>query len=474
MPRTDRRSFLARTAGMSLPLFVTPAVLARVARDRGDLVRWLIETPHAKVLGGCARKLKSGTTQEELFAATFLASVEEVQPRPVGFKFHAVMVGAPLNHLCSQVPRSRRVVPLLWYVDEFKRSQARDENEGDWQLGAPPTRGLPTAEEAPRRLREALDRWDGDEAEKAATVVATTMSRDDAFEILWDLGARCWANIGHKGIWTTMAYRTLGTIGWKHATPVLRCLTRALLDDRIPRDSAPWPGSCELAKKHSGRRGGKRDDGVALEVMQQLRVGTTQEAQQVISKMLARPVDVRSLWDGCSMAAAEIATHSPDIVPLHAVTAINGLRFIASKATSEQARLRTLIQAAVWIPKYRRRVGRAGTPLDKLEGAPTPPVPGTTIARALADVGDRRFAVQRALSIIGNGDGEQFVTDATRNLVDKGADVHEFKFGVAILEDAMRVSAALRPRILATGMIHMPDPNRPDGASMRRVREAMG
>ena len=66
--------------------------LVRLRPEIEPVVRWIEETPRERILEVAVEKLKGGLPYRELQAALFLAGIRNVQPRPVGFKFHAVMV----------------------------------------------------------------------------------------------------------------------------------------------------------------------------------------------------------------------------------------------------------------------------------------------------------------------------------------------------------------------------------------------
>src|SRR5436190_1993868 len=122
----NRRSFLQRSssaaawAGLSqlafldrLP-FVTaaeaklPKEMVRFHPDIEPLVRLLEETPRERVLEEVATRIRGGVTYPEILSALFLAGVRNIQPRPVGFKFHAVLV-VNSAHLASMAsPDSER------------------------------------------------------------------------------------------------------------------------------------------------------------------------------------------------------------------------------------------------------------------------------------------------------------------------------------------------------------------------------
>ena len=46
--------------------------------------------------------------------------------------------------------------------------------------------------------------------------------------MFWRYGARDFRDIGHKAIFVANSYRTLVTVGWRHAEPILRSLAYAL------------------------------------------------------------------------------------------------------------------------------------------------------------------------------------------------------------------------------------------------------
>src|SRR5882672_4843487 len=113
---------------------VAPGVV-RFNPDIEPLVRLLEDTPRDRLLEEVASRIRRGLTYREVLAALFLAGVRNIQPRPVGFKFHAVLVvnAAHLASLAS--PDTERWLPIFWALDNFKESQARNKREGDWHMG---------------------------------------------------------------------------------------------------------------------------------------------------------------------------------------------------------------------------------------------------------------------------------------------------------------------------------------------------
>ena len=66
--------------------------MARFHPEIEPLVRLIEEMPRNRVLEEVARRVKHGLNYRELLTALLLACVRNIQPRPVGYKFHAVLV----------------------------------------------------------------------------------------------------------------------------------------------------------------------------------------------------------------------------------------------------------------------------------------------------------------------------------------------------------------------------------------------
>src|SRR5438045_6734292 len=131
------------------------------------LVRFLEDTPRERLLEEVAARIKRGLSYRELLTALLLAGVRNIQPRPVGFKFHAVLVinSARLASLSS--PDSDRWLPILWALDYFKSAQAQDVKEGDWTMRAVDESKVPPAQKARQSFIEAVEQWDGTAADTA-------------------------------------------------------------------------------------------------------------------------------------------------------------------------------------------------------------------------------------------------------------------------------------------------------------------
>src|SRR2546423_4305563 len=60
----------------------------QLSPDVEPLVRMIEDTPQGKLLEAAAEQVRRGTSYQQLLAATMLAGVRSIRPRPVGFEFH--------------------------------------------------------------------------------------------------------------------------------------------------------------------------------------------------------------------------------------------------------------------------------------------------------------------------------------------------------------------------------------------------
>jgi hypothetical protein len=326
---------LAGTVGLAA---ITPASAAEMAigpdavRFRPEIepvVRWIEDTPRERILDVAVEQLKAGLSYRDLVAGVFLAGIRNVQPRPVGFKFHTVLVINSAHLLGQTASVSDRLLPMFWALDTFKNSQAQDVKEGDWTLSKVDESHLPSPGEARAAFSRAMENWDVDAADVAVAALCRSSGAAETMEPFWRYGVRDHRDIGHKAIFTAQAWRTLQTIGWQHAEPVLRSVAYALLDlqgDARKAASGPYETNLENAGKIRGDwMVGKPDASATLSLLQVLRQGTPEEASAEVVKLLNWGVAPQSLWDAVALSGNEMLIQSPGIVPIHAVTSANAL-----------------------------------------------------------------------------------------------------------------------------------------------------
>ena len=159
-----------------------------------------------------------------------------------------------------------------------------------------------------RRLQTAMDRWDVEGADAAVAGLCRSAGANELMEKLWEYGARDFRNIGHHIIYTGQAFRTLQTIGFEHAEPVMRSLVYGLLGGkRGDSTSAPYEMNRGQVKKiRAGWREGRQDDQATLAFLDMLRSASSEEASSEAVKLLNEGVSAESLWDALQLGSGEM------------------------------------------------------------------------------------------------------------------------------------------------------------------------
>ena len=450
------------------------------------LVRLLEDAPRERLLEEVGRRIQTGLSYREVLTALLLAGVRNVQPRPVGFKFHAVLVinAAHLASLAS--PDTDRWLPIFWALDYFKDSQARNVREGNWHLGPVKEADLPPAHLARAAFVKAMDDWDVTAADAAVVGLARSATPKEVFETFCRFGARDFREIGHKAIYVANSWRTLQHIGWQHAEPVLRSLAYALLDyngenpaRRDAPEDRPFKRNRELAAKL--RRdwiSGKPDSAATTELLQTLRAGSENDACDKVIELINRGISPAPIWDALFTGAGELLMRDPGIVSLHAVTSTNAFHFAFQTSTDDEARRLLLLQNAAFIPLFRGAPNRKpdATQIDLFQPLQMKSSGTDALAEIFATLSqDKLSAARKTLDYLrGNPEPKALLDTARRLIFLKGENPHDYKFSAAILEDYAHISPAWRERFLAASMFYLHGSADKESELVKRTRAALG
>jgi hypothetical protein len=450
------------------------------------LVRLIEETPRESLLIEVAKRIRSGVPYTEWLAATLLAGIRNVQPRPnVGFKFHCVMVMHAAHQATQAARDEHRWFPLFWAMDYFKSCQQQDRNEGDWTMTAVDPQSLP-ATQALSELRAALDQWDVEKGDRAAAAAACSASPAQLLELFARYGSRDFRNIGHKAIWVAGAFRTLEVIGWQHAEPVIRSLTFALLN----HSGEANPAQNDLAADRSGKVNwelardmpsasdpGKIDDGYAQDWLIAARKENPTNLARLTAEGMQKGIPAVTLYDGIFGAASELVMRQPAIVPLHAVTSSNALHYLQRTVSNDALRSWLILQNAAFIGHFREAAEQRG----KLSSANLLEMPESNQLALNVDsifelLGEDKNAGSAAiLRYIDQGNDLAALLRRARELVLlKGTDSHDYKFSSAIFEDYQYCSPQWQKKVLAAAAHLLPHAKQADNGLKSRIVEAFG
>jgi hypothetical protein len=476
-------SFLSRLPRISAAEAQLDPKIVRFHSDIEPLVRFLEDTPREKLLEEVGSRLRLGLTYRELLAALLLAGVRNIQPRPVGFKFHSVLVVNSAHLASLSSPDSDRWLPIFWALDYFKSAQAQDVKEGDWTMAPADESKLPPAHKARQAFAEAMDNWDEAAADAAVTALARTTGAQEMFEIFCRYGMRDFREIGHKAIYVANSWRTLQAIGWQHAEPVLRSLALGLLDrggDQNPAKAdlsadRPWRANrTAVAKIRSDWVEGKPSESATIEFLETLRHASPDEASGKVIELLNRGVAPQSITNALFATAGELLVRRPGLVSLHACTSTNALHFAFQNTANDETRRLLLLQNAAFLTLFRGGDSLKGVKLDELQPANSDKE-ANSLDEIFADVSrDRMSAARKILTYVKeNPEPTDFINSARRLIFLKGNNSHDYKFSSAVLEDFHHVSAAWRDRFLAASVFNLRGSGDKDNSLVNRTRAAL-
>jgi hypothetical protein len=456
----------------------------RYSDDIEPLVRLLEETPRERVLEEVAARVKKGLAYKQLLAAILLAGVRDIQPRPVGFKFHAVLVVNSANLASLASPDEHRWLPIFWAIDAFKSSQAQNVQQGNWTMQAVDEKAVVPGDKAAAAFAAAMDKWDESAADAAVVGLARSAKPEEIFEIFCRYGMRDFRDIGHKAIYVANSWRALRHIGWQHSEPVLRSLAYALLErGRDPNPAQndlaadrPWKQNQELAGKiRADWTAGKPDAARTTELLATLRSGSESEAPEKVVELLNAGVAPDSIWAALFDGAGELMMRDPNIRSLHAVTTTNAMHFAFGQTASDNTKRLLLLQNAAFIPLFRGGPKTKGMPIDQLEPLAPKQSGSEAVAEIIADIShDRQSAARKVLAYAKDNATPKELIDAARLMIFfKGQDAHDYKFSSAVMEDYAAMQSPWRERYLAASVFNLKGTDDKDNSLVKRTRAAL-
>ena len=464
--------------------------IVRLSPGIEPIVRLIETTPRGKCFEMIHQQLQRGLPYRQFLAALYLAGIRNVNPQPPGFKFHCVFAIHSAHQMSLDAPVKDRLLPLFWALDNFKVSQQKDIDEGDFTL-RPVSGRLPSPEQAWPEFHAAMADWDEPRADRAIVALVRSKGAHEIIEALWSYGARDFRNIGHKAIFVANSWRTLQTIGWQHAEPALRSLILGLLDfgkhERVNAyafDDQAYASNAELAEQFSEKLPGewtlaKQNISATKELLDLIRGGQTQEAcRQTATKLVAGHLSGQAAWDAVHLAAGELMMRQPGIYGIHTVTSVNGLRFAYQTSSQPRTRLLMLLQGVGWMCQFRRfmSAARGGLNDTRITAVRPRPLDSDSVPQILSHVGqDAPTAASLAMAYAQKHPDPSSLAQAARQLIfRKGTDAHDYKYAGAVFEDYFLVSPAWRPHMLATAVYHLRGSTLPDSPVMQRARDIVG
>lgn len=459
----------------------TPVLLPGFSRAEPSLpalVELIEQAPRdqltAKVLG----LIRQGLGRQQLLWAIQLAGMRQIQPRPVGFKFHAVMMVDSARRLAASGGGIEGWVPILWNLDYFKFSQQRNLQQGGWQL-QPFDDRVPTPERSLELLHNGLLARDELAVDAAAVAVARQHGLNRVFEVLAHFSVRDFHSIGHKAIYLCHSWRLFQLNGDEQAETVIRALAYALIaDGNVSPQDAHWTRddyrrNLERARRIplAAMRTGS-DAEVTSQLVDLLATGSADECCEAVVDMLQK-TPVQAVWDGIFLAAAERVYQQPNIPMLHCVTVSHAIGWLWRQSADQSNRNLMLLQAVAYLARMREQRWSASTSSRRLAEL-NPSSEALDLMQRRAAIFDGRSRGLNAGQLMAYpflSKRSTLEAELATLLRRKSVQAHDFKFGASVLETLDWLSPPYRLRYLAGASVRLPTAAMPDSDEAAGIKD---
>lgn len=470
--------------GLCIAPFLSYMPLAR-CDEQASLIDSLVNTPRSQLQLWVVEQIRNGRlSKAALVKALLSAGVSQIEPRPVGFKYHAVlMVDAArrLSQLASGIGDKAAWIPLLWNVDYFKHSQARSRNLSGWQL-EPAAESLPNLQGSVAQFSHSMNVKDWTRADQAITQLARSGSLNQAFELMLHWAVKDFHSIGHKAILLSGVWRCLEYAGWRDSETILRGVAFALLaDGAVAADETPgW-----WLEDYSRNRlvvdnipeqafSLPPDVGSTVQLTRSLQQADPLECRTIAVSILEKS-SFATVWDAVFLSAADAVMNRPSIPMLHCVTVSHAFYALWQRTSDPIMRRIIPLQAVSYVAQMKNQRREGGwNGLDVL------------------DLSLQNLATDSGELIDNLGEGLGYEPDSARNLIlsypletewwtlkqalnqwllYKSNKAHDFKFGAAVLEVMEWISPPWRSAYLAACSRLLMGSNMPDSVEGQKIDE---
>lgn len=432
-------------------------------------------------------EMQRGLSVDQLMAAEFNA----------GIRFHghhSAYVAAAVAAVTDRAKSpTTKLLPVFYYLNTLKFRARR--NALHWV----DKQKVPPAAKAEEYFHQAMADGEQRDAGLALISLGREHGPQKAFQHLWEYGAeRNSASGGHTAISVINTFRTLKATNWQCSETALQF---AVVDEawKPPRGS----NLCLLNRERSRRvdefaehwSTAKSDRGATLELLSLFRKGQPDRACEATFEMLRQnKVAAQSVWDAAFLVTAELVTRyewvGQKMLAGHSVTCVNALHYMFRTASESDAKLYAVLEAVEWATSFlaRERDRPALRELDLLKIEPVSVSDAGAMEAIFSRLPPRRFAsmarpgfehVDEAMKMTlawakRNPSHQLFLETAMQLMCIKStAEVHDFKFPMALFENYDHVSADWKPYLLAASVHVLHGTTMEDSTIVKQAREQL-
>jgi len=480
----QRRQFLRLTSGLPC-IALLPAMAADSAElELMPLIRLIEETPRAQLTDQVIALIRQGLTRQQLLQAIQLAGMRQIVPRPVGFKFHAVMMVDAARRLAAGDSGIKGWIPILWNLDYFKVAQARSKQQSDWRLERFTKIPAP-AGQAEQLYRDAMKYRQWSLAEQAVVTLARSQGRQYLLGLLTEMSIRDFYSIGHKAIYISHGWRLLRDSGQAELELMLRAMSYALLAEDRPTAASEAQSAWQLVDYPANLKRSQSiplracvavsDPQQTLRLLAKIQQGDADACCTLALQMIGEGASFQVIWDAVFLAAAEAVMRKPTIPVLHSITVSHSMCWLWLQAAELGLRRLIPLQALAYVVRMRSRfsVPIDGVGIHELQPLSQEPtsVTANSARRQARQIG-QLLAVEpeQARRQILHYPLIRHWPDLRKELngwlLAKSDGAHDFKYGAAVLETVPWVSQGFRSLYLAATSELLP------GGGSKNSREA--
>jgi len=347
-----------------------------------DLPGWLRTDPSDTLLAGLRQRVEAGLTPAALHEAFTLATAQAIDAgHGLSRAFDLVIAVDPVARASTAVSSELTWWPWVWLLDAWSEGRSEDP--------LPPAPKVPGRQRGlPTMLQTALDDWDKALADTLVTAWCRTQDPRQAFDLLAVQAARDAPYVGRKAEYLAAAWRNLETVGFWHAETVLRSAVRALLVREQPPGTR-YQGGLEQAveavsQPTSRPTSGPSDERQVQQTLEVLATASPLEVQQMLARDRAAGLPAGPSWVALHVGAARLTRERPThVVGRRAVSTVQALHALASRATEARTRGVLLLRAGWRLAFFRDQAISDGTVIDLGPAVPPLPAPrpGPTLER---------------------------------------------------------------------------------------------
>lgn len=479
-----RRTLLS---GLLASPFLAGLASASSVSTEQDLHNTLVTLPRNQLQLWVVEQIRQARlSKPQLIKALLSAGVSHIEPRPVGFKYHAVLMVDAARRLALNADGIASWIPLLWNVDYFKHSQARSRNISGWMLEESQNE-LPDLSPAIESFAEGMQLKSWQQVDSAITRLARSGSLHGVFELMLPWAIRDFHSIGHKVILLSGVFRCLEYCGWRDSETILRGTAFALLADgnvAADRRDGWWTEDYQpnlvLSEALPERMfQGEASAAVTAELLTTIRSGDVRRATEAGAMQLRQGAVIQSVWDAVFLAAADAVMNRPTIPMLHCVTVSHGFYSLWQRTGNPVLRRLIPLQAISYVARMKgeRREG-SWNGLDILhyrERNSVDAAPHELHQKLGSELG---YDPQQARSVLQQYPLDQHWWLLKRQLNNwllyKANKAHDFKYGAAVLETIEWLSPNWRNAYLVACSRLLMGSNMPDSVEGQKIEEWLG